>query len=377
MTRLVVAIDARPLSNPHPGGFRSYVRSLLKGLRERTATGEPIPQLLLYIDRPLTAEARKALPLGAEVRVLSRNRLRADWRLWNAQIRSDRPDLVFGTQNYLPRGSPVPAALALHDAMGIKRYDWDRDTPRTLKERFINRYWHHQTLASSRTARRIITVSHGAKSEIRSILSEVSDSRFTVVYNGVTLPVPRNAGPRDANTLLCIASPDRRKNLDLLYDALANHRARFGGTFPTLRIIGTSEATANRTKEMLTRYDLRAEVLTGLDDQGISDEYARADVFVWCSRQEGFGLPPLEMMLGGGTVISSNAPSMPEVLGNVPLYFSPNSANELADAARVFLENPELRRERGEEGRIRAATFTCRRMADETIAVWEQAVRTE
>ncbi len=376
MAPLVVAVDARPLSHPHRGGFRSYVRALLRGIGERAASGQPIPRLLLYLDRPLSDEASALVPPGAETRILSPDRLRTDWLLWNAQVRADQPDLVFGTQNYLPPGSPVPTVLVLHDAMGIKKYGWDRHTPRTLRERLINRYWHYQTMASARTARRIVTVSRAAQEEIRSVLRYLPDSRFAVIYNGVATPPPRYTGPRDANTLLCIASPDRRKNLDLLYDALANHRDRFGPAPPSLRIVCTSEATAARTKDMLNRYSLRAELLTGLEDQHLSDEYAHAAVFVWPSRAEGFGLPPLEMMRTSGAVISSDAPCMPEVLGEVPLYFPPHDAAALAAAAAQLLASPELRRERGEQGCIRAETFTCRRMADETIAVWEQAAQT-
>jgi glycosyltransferase involved in cell wall biosynthesis len=261
--------------------------------------------------------------------------------------------------------------------MGIKQYGWDRHTPRTLKERLINRYWHYQTLRSTRRADRIIAVSHAARIEIRWALIDLPESRFALVYNGVAIPPPRYTGPRDTNTLLCIASPDRRKNLDLLYDALASHSEKFGQTPPSLRIVCTSNTTADRTKAILERYNLRAELLTGLGDQALSDEYARATVFVWPSRQEGFGLPPLEMMLTGGAVISSNAPCMPEVLGDVPLYFPPHDASVLADAAAQLLRDPELREERGEQGRRRAETFSCRRMADETIAIWEQAARTE
>lgn len=222
MSRLVVAVDARPLSHPHPGGFRSYVFALMKGLNERATAGEPIPRLLLYLDRPLAEETSTWMPQGAETRLLSADRLRTDFKLWRSQLRADNPDLVFGTQNYLPSGSATPSVLVLHDAMGIKQYGWDGRTPRTLKERLINRYWHYQTLASARKARRIVTVSEGAKSEIQSVLPRIPESRFVVVYNGVALPTPCYTGPRDSNTLLCIASPDRRKNLNTLYSSLAN-----------------------------------------------------------------------------------------------------------------------------------------------------------
>ena len=370
---LLVALDARPLSHPQAGGFRTYVRALLTGIREQQSMGQSIPRLLLYIDRALTAEALACLPQGAETRLLSPSRLKTDWHLWNRQLRKDTPDIVFGTQNYLPLGLPIPSAIVLHDAMGIKSYTWDRHTPRNAKERLINRYWYYQTVASNRKARRILTVSQGSREEIRSVLSGIPETRFVVVYNGVTLPMPRYSGERDTNTLLCIASPDPRKNLALLYEALSKHRERFGTIALTLRIVCTSATTAARTESVLARYNLQAELLRGLDDQALSDAFARASVFVWPSYLEGFGMPPLEMMLTGGAVASSNAVCMPEVLGEAPVYFAPDSPEALADAVRTLLETPGLIRERGEQGRLRAASFTCQRMAQETIQVWEQA----
>ncbi|MBC8142713.1 MAG: glycosyltransferase, partial [Armatimonadetes bacterium] len=114
----------------------------------------------------------------------------------------------------------------------------------------------------------------------------------------------------------------------------------------------------------------------GLDDAALSVAYARASVFVWPSRLEGFGMPPLEMMLTGGAVASSSAVCMPEILGDAPAYFAPDDAGGLADAAQLLLrESPDERANRGKRGRERAESFTCRRMADETIAVWESAAR--
>ncbi len=373
MNRLRVAVDARPLSHPQSGGFRTYIRALLRGISEKQAAGEPVPHLLLYVDRPLPSDVAAMLPAHSETRCLSPSRLRTDWQLWNRQVRADAPDVVFGTQNYLPPGSPVPTVVTLHDAMGIKQYEWDKHTPRTPRERFINRYWYYLTMAANKRARRVVTVSHGSLSEIRTVLTGVAESHFAVIYNGVTLPLPKVPPARDDNTILCLASPDSRKNLSLLYHALSEHGARFGSPTPTLRIVCTSPTTASRTEAVLAKHGLQAELLRGLDDAALADAYARAAVFVWPSRLEGFGMPPLEMMLTGGAVASSSALCMPEVLGDAPAYFAPDDAAGLADAARLFLQNRHEREERGKRGRERAETFTCRRMADETIAVWEAA----
>jgi glycosyltransferase involved in cell wall biosynthesis len=57
--------------------------------------------------------------------------------------------------------------------------------------------------------------------------------------------------------------------------------------------------------------------------------YEQASVFVYTSKYEGFGLPPLEAMLRNCPVVSSNSSCLPEVLGDAPMYFSPGSPEEL------------------------------------------------
>src|SRR5262249_39484912 len=124
MSGLRVVLDARPLSHPQAGGFRAYVRSLLRGVGERFADGCPDVELLLYVDRPLPSEVVASLPANATVRVLSNSRLKADFSLFRSAVREDKPDLVHGTMNYVPQNLSVPTTVTIHDALGLKRYPW-------------------------------------------------------------------------------------------------------------------------------------------------------------------------------------------------------------------------------------------------------------
>jgi glycosyltransferase involved in cell wall biosynthesis len=117
-------------------------------------------------------------------------------------------------------------------------------------------------------------------------------------------------------------------------------------------------------------------LLRGLGDAALSDRLARSAVFAFPSRMEGFGYPPLEAMQAGCAVAASAAPCMPEVLGNVPLYFHPNHPEELADRIAYLLANEQERAERGQRGQAHAAQYTPRRTAEETLNVWREAVST-
>lgn len=367
-----IVIDARPLSHPQAGGFRAYVRSLLRGMKEsdRAAAFD----ILLYLDRPLSAEVEASLPSGVEMRVLDTDRLRTDLKLFREQVRRDAPDLVHGTMNYLPPGLGVPTTLTVHDAMGIKKYDWDARTPRTPRERLINRYWAYLTMTSARAARRIVTVSHGAAREIGETL-RLPESRLAVVYNGITLPEPQVVPDRHEHRVMAIASPDPRKNVTALYRALSECGPRFKEK-SLLLLACSSKVAADRAQEELKQYRVGSKLfLLEPSDESLSLAYHTATVFVWPSLMEGFGMPPLEAMQAGCPVLSSSAPVMPEVLGDVPVYFDPNCPDELAERLAALLADPAEREARGQAGRAHAAKFTCRRMAEETMAVWRDALK--
>ena len=369
-----VVLDARPLSHPQAGGFRTYTRALLRGLGECGNSNDL--ELILYVDRELTEDDRSFVPTGARVRVLSTSRLRTDLVLFRKAVQEDRPDLVQGTMNYLPSVGTVRTTVTIHDAMGVARYAWNTAVPRTPRERFINRYWARMTRRSAQTARRIITDSEGAADELVSVLG-VPSARFAVVYPGVLL-IPAENKANVKPSILAIASPDPRKNLDLLFRALTEEAQRFSdGVPPRLDLVCSSASSARRAEQSLAKYGIpNARLLRDVDDAALARLYASAGAFVWPSWREGFGLPPLEAMRCGCPVVASCAPVMPEVLGReAPVYFDPDDPAELADALVLLLgESPEARETRIRVGRARAAEFTCRKMAAETVAVWQAVV---
>jgi glycosyltransferase involved in cell wall biosynthesis len=367
-----IVIDARPLSHPQAGGFRSYVCALLRGLAERDIAGL---DLLLYVDRELTAEGRAFVPPGAAVRVLTPNRLRSDLVEFPRAVREDSPDLVHGTMNYLPQLGSTQTVLTVHDAMGVKRYPWAQAVPRTPRERFINRYWSQMTRLSARAARHIITDSQGAAAELAEALHLPRD-RLRSSTRAYWRQPPSGKGGDKVNqtSVMAIASPDPRKNTDLLYRALSQEARRFpGGIPPHLDLVCSSDVSARRAEDAVSKYGLRSvRFLRGLDDAALRDAYSSSGAFVWPSLREGFGLPPLEAMSCRCPVAASRAPVMPEVLGDAPLYFDPNDPADLAGAlASLMCESPKARQARLLAGQERAERFTCGGMANETAAVWK------
>ncbi|MCS6845907.1 MAG: glycosyltransferase, partial [Caldilineales bacterium] len=102
--------------------------------------------------------------------------------------------------------------------------------------------------------------------------------------------------------------------------------------------------------------------------------YSGAIAFVYPSLYEGFGLPPLEAMACGSPVICSHAASLPEVVGDAALTFDPTDVEALAQALADVLSNPGLREDLRRRGLRRAAGFSWRRCAQETLAVYREAL---
>lgn len=354
-----VVIDARPLSHPQAGGYRSYVRALVQGFAE-LASSEV--EILLYLDRPIEA----TLPF--ETRILSTARLKTDFYLFAQQLKKDRPDLVHGTVNYLPQGITTKTVLLLYDALLLKRYPWEDKLRRSVRQRFLNAYWATLMRHSARTATKTFTISRGAAQELASVLGG-SPEQFPIVPIGLTLPRPSAQIVREENSLLAIAAPDARKNIEAVYAALP----LLADLAPTIKLVCTSADSASAAQHALTRHGLpQVQLLHGLDNQALSNAYAQARVFLFPSRLEGFGLPPLEAMQAGTPVVASHALPMPEVLGDAPLYFDPESPQELAAAIRRLLTEPSLWAQCSDRGRVQANRYTVREMAEKTLALWRE-----
>jgi len=100
--------------------------------------------------------------------------------------------------------------------------------------------------------------------------------------------------------------------------------------------------------------------------------YGGADLFVFPSLYEGFGLPPLEAMACGTPVVCSNAASLPEVVGDAAVTVDPYDVDALAEAMQRVLADRDLREDLRARGLARARQFTWERTARETLAVYRE-----
>lgn len=110
--------------------------------------------------------------------------------------------------------------------------------------------------------------------------------------------------------------------------------------------------------------------MTGhVEEEKLKQYYAFADLLVFPSLYEGFGLPPLEAMACGVPTAVSRAASMPEVCGDATRFFNPSDPKDMADGILEALEDQALRKELVRKGLERARMFTWEDCAEKTCGV--------
>src|SRR5262249_44944457 len=130
-----------------------------------------------------------------------------------------------------------------------------------------------------------------------------------------------------------------------------------------LLIIGDEISKYATLRRSVHRHKLHKHVrfFGFVSDQTLAALYRLANVFVFPSLYEGFGLPPLEAMASGTPVIASNVSSLPEVVGDAALLIDPYEPAAIADAMRRLLTDVQLREDLRRRGFARAREFSWER----------------
>lgn len=169
---------------------------------------------------------------------------------------------------------------------------------------------------------------------------------------------------------LCTLEP--RKNLSTLISAFELLRHQSGGDSVKLILAGALGWKTNELRERIeTSLASSAIIITGHIPEGcLASIYSIADVFVYPSLYEGFGLPPLEAMQCGTPVVVGNTSSLPEVVGNGAVMIDPRSVLEMATAIEKLLSSSERRKDFSNRGLARASQFSWNHTAQLTANLY-------
>lgn len=220
-----------------------------------------------------------------------------------------------------------------------------------------------------RTAQRIITVSEFSKNElIRYRIA--SSEKIRVIPEGVHARFfPSNENILGYPYVLSVGSRDPRKNIALLIRSWKRVPSEIKGE---RKLIIAGQGGMSFTSEGFDKTFNDVVIAGYVPDKNLPSIYSGADLFVYPSLYEGFGLPPLEAMACGCPVISSDIPSLREVCGDAAYYIDPQSEKSITSSIVSMLAESDLRKALIGRGFERAERFSWKRSALEHIKVFEE-----
>jgi glycosyltransferase involved in cell wall biosynthesis len=231
---------------------------------------------------------------------------------------------------------------------------------------------------------RIIAISEQTKRDIIDIAG-VEPNRVHVIYLALEKRFRKLEGAEEelrklyglsGRFLLYAGGIEYRKGCDLLLRAFQPIAQR--NKELSLVMVGNAEGRYPEEIRSLTgELGLRDRVIfTGfVPDDHLPLFYNGAQIFVYPSTYEGFGLPVLEAMACGAPVITTSGTSIPEVAGDAARFFPTGDKDALIGEIEDLLANPDLSKELGERGIKRASEFTWARVVRQTRAVYQEVYR--
>lgn len=291
-------------------------------------------------------------------------------------LQKEGVDLLHALAFVVPLLSPCPSVVTIYDLSFLLYPEGFKRAKRFYLSLF--------TRLSARRARRIIAISENTKRDVVRLLG-VSPDKVDVVYCGIDEAFRPLAKDQVASFrakrglperfILFVGTIEPRKNITTLIEAFANLHTCEPANLKL--VIGGAKGWFYQ------------DVFARVEELGLEDAvifpgyipaselpwwYNAAELFVYPSLYEGFGLPPLEAMACGTPVIVANTSSLPEVVGEAGLTVDPLDVEGLAVAIRRVLDDETLWQEMREQGWQRAKGFSWTKTAREIVQVYRRAM---
>ncbi|MCK4353149.1 glycosyltransferase family 4 protein [candidate division WOR-3 bacterium] len=373
-----IGIDASTIGTP--GGPRVYVINLIKSLLKTDKKNEYV---IFYNSKKwigMFPEAKEiAVPFSSPLFRLFREHF-----LLPIFYKREKLNLIHNTKSAISILKPCKRIVTLFDLIPITYPETESLLARV--------YWKVQIPIAAKFSDLIITASEYSKKQIIRKFN-VQDIKIKVIPLGVSedftsnyqLPITNYQLP--TKYILYVGAIKPRKNLNTLIKAYASIKDKLEYK---LVIVGKSGWGSKNLFKFIKSLGLRSEklevgnqkseirgqrtsdiIFTGfVPDKDLPYIYSNADLFIYLSRYEGFGLPILEAMASGVSVICSNASSLIEIAQDAAILVNPENVNEVSKSIYKVLTNNSLRGNLIRNGLKRAGNFPWQNTALKTLKVY-------
>ena len=287
----------------------------------------------------------------------------------------DSLDIVFDPSQFIhPVGKlKIPLVYVVHDVSFINFPECHRKGKKTLFKLFFK-----DTLQKADC---IVCDSHYTENELQknfpvnhdkiSVIYGAADECFRPISNESELERVRQKYKLPQDFLLYVGTIEPRKNLDQLLQAYHF----FGDRIPFPLYIGGKVGWRSASLFKLHQslgLKGRVNFFGYVPDDDLPTLYNLATAFIFISKDEGFGLPPLEAMQCGTPVVISNAGSLPEITGDAALIIDPDDPQAIGETLEKICKDKELQSGLRESGLKRSSDFSWENAAKELILLFQQ-----
>ncbi|MEN8794039.1 MAG: glycosyltransferase family 1 protein [Flavobacteriales bacterium] len=359
-------------------GLGNYSRDLVRGILEQakendyflyTTGGEIDLKTKFLKDHP---NAEIVYPSGLY------KKMKSYWRSvkLERELIKNGVEVYHGLSHEIPRKnklSKIKYVVTIHDLIFLRFPENYNRIDRKIYKKKVE--------YACKTADKIIAISEQTKRDLMEFLN-VPENKIEVIYQSCAKSfhhisdyryrdLIKNKYNLPENYILYVGTIEKRKNLATLIEAIGKSNTKL-----PLVAVGKQTDYTKEVMAMVDKYNLGNQValLQNVSFLDLPSIYQSANLFVYPSFFEGFGIPVLEALYSKTPVIAAIGSCLEEAGGPNSIYIDPKNSDELASAIDRVIENPELQLEMKEKGFEYAQNFTSENQAKEVLEIYEGLV---
>ena len=371
--RPTIGIDASKLAKQIKSGTEYYTQEIIRNIID---LGDNDINIVLYCKKPLS-RSFGPLPPNTSVKIMG-----FPPRLWT-QIRLSiettlrPPSVLFVPAHTIPPVTRCPIVTTIHD-LGFRKYP----ALYPALEKIYHKYSMKQAI---KRADKIISISHATKADIIKYYPRAKSKNIEYIYHGLNAGRyrPLRAGdqlrfqPKWDKYILFIGRLEAKKNILGIVKSYALLRKE-RGIKHKLVLAGKPKFEFDKVRQYIDKLtpDVKKDIILPgyIGNSDLPVLLREADIFLFPTFFEGFGMPILEAFASGVPVVTSNTTSCPEIAGEAAIVVDPYKPLAIASACSKLINKPDVRRNYIRTGFHRSKQFSWQKSARATLDVLKSSI---
>ncbi len=297
------------------------------------------------------------------------------WRTFqlSQELEKRELNLFHGLSNELPKGIQkvnIPTLVTIHDLIFIRYPEFYKPFDRAV--------YFQKVKYACKVATKIIAISKQTKDDIIHFIG-ADAQKIDIIHQAISPLFFEKADTQKVKEkynlpdkfILSVGTIEERKNQLSTIKALQNE----GLSIPLL-LVGNPTSYCNDIHKYIAEKGIQEQVifLKNIPEKDLAAIYQLAELSIYISVFEGFGLPVIESMACGCPVITSNVSCLPETAGDAAVLCSPDNIEELGATIQKILSNNDFRNNLIQKGKTRSEEFQPKKYVENLISLYTKII---